>query len=62
MKRKQLYVAGAVALGGLALYFLCRASKSSSPPAVAGTLTSGGQSLQIDDNVLSPGFGLPISE
>lgn len=60
LKRKHLYIAGAVAAAGVAVYFLLRASKSSAPPAVPGTLTSGSASLTIDTNVLSPSFGLPI--
>lgn len=61
MSRKHLYGAGAIALGLVGLYFLVRASKSKTPPAVPGTVTSGSQSVQIDTNVLSPTFGLPIT-
>lgn len=60
MTKKHLYVAGAIAAGLAALYFLIRAAKPSGPPAVAGDVTSGSASTTIDTNVLSPGFGLPI--
>lgn len=60
MKKKVLYViAGA---GVLYLIFRSRpAAAATSPPAVAGTVTSGSQSVVIDDNVLSPTFGLPLN-
>jgi len=58
MKRKHLVYLGAAAVG---LYLIVRARKTTAgPPAVAGTVTSGDASVVIDDNVLSPNFGLPI--
>lgn len=58
MRKTYLYVAGAVGVGVL-VWLLTR--KSSSPGAVAGTVTSGSQGLTIDTNVLSPTFGQPIT-
>ena len=60
MTRKHLYYAGAAAAAALLIYWLRRSSSKSAPPAVAGTVTSGSQSITIDDNVLSENFGLPI--
>jgi hypothetical protein len=61
VKRKYLYAAGAVVVGGVAIWWLRGDSTSAAAPAVAGTVTSGGQSIVINDNVLSPNFGLPIT-
>lgn len=65
MKRKHFYAIGALVAAAVAVYLLTRASISaaaaSSPPAVAGTVTSGSGSLTIDSNVNSPTFGLPIT-
>jgi hypothetical protein len=60
MSRKHLYYAGAAAAAALLIYLLRRSSTPAAPPVVAGTVTSGSQSLTINDNVLSPDFGLPI--
>lgn len=59
VKRAYLYAGGAaVALGLLYWLWPKSAAGSSGPIAVAGTVTSGSQSVTIDDNVLSPTFGL----
>jgi len=60
MNRKTLWVVGISA----ALWLLLRSKKAAAaaPPAVAGDVESGSQSLTIDTNVLSPTFGLPISQ
>ena len=62
VQRKHLYVAGAVAAGLLVVWWLRRGSSTSTskPPAVAGTITSGSQSLTIDTNVESETFGLVV--
>jgi hypothetical protein len=65
MKRKYLYIAAGAGGVLLLVYWIAQSfgktSASGAPPAVAGTVTSGGQSVVINDNVLSPGFGLPIT-
>ena len=58
MKRKYLYYAGV--LRGRGRTARLPAAPLDSLLAVAGTVTSGGQSVTINDNVLSPDFGLPI--
>jgi len=58
LKRKHLYVAGAIAAGALLAWWWKR---SKQPPDVAGTLVVGSKSLVISDNVLNPNFALPFS-
>jgi hypothetical protein len=57
MKRKLLYL---VAGAGILYLLWPRKAAAAAPPAVAGTVTSGSQSVVIDTNVLSPTFGLPV--
>lgn len=58
MSRKHWYIA--IGASAVLLLLLRKKAAAAAPPAVAGVVTSGGQSLAIDDNVLSPTFGLPI--
>jgi len=60
VSRKHWYLAiGASAV--LLLLLRKKASAAAAAPSVAGTLTVGDASLVIDDNVMSPNFGLPIN-
>lgn len=59
VKRKYLYAGGAVAGLGL-LWWLWPKSSPPAAPSVEGTVTSGGQSVTIEDNVLNPNFGLVV--
>lgn len=58
MSRKHWYIA--IGASAVLLLLLRKKAAAAVPPAVAGTLTVGGQSLVIDDNVLSPNFAVPI--
>ncbi len=61
MTTKTLVIYGLGALVLIAIVaHVAGAAQSSGPPAVAGEVTSGSQSTEIDTNVLSPTFGLPI--
>jgi len=59
VKRKRLWLWAAAGVG---LYLLLRPKKAAaaSPPVVAGTITVGGKTLVIDDNVLNDQFSTPI--
>lgn len=61
--RKYLYASGGGILAAVLAYLCLRSSDADAapaPPAVTGQITSGQKALTIDDNVLSPTFGLPI--